>query len=97
VPPISAKNLNACAGTSPAPRIANERLKLNQAGQVVLQLKSPYRDATTHIVMSPLEFMQRLATLVPRPAAASDSLPWRARTPRDVARGDRSQSSAAGN
>ena len=49
------------------PAIANDRLKLNRAGDVVLQLKSPYRDGTTHIVMSPLEFMQRLATLVPRP------------------------------
>jgi putative transposase len=49
------------------PAIANERLKRNRAGQVVLQLKSPWRDGTTHIVMSPLEFMQRLAALVPRP------------------------------
>jgi len=49
------------------PAIANERLQRNRAGQVVLQLKSPWRDGTTHIVMSPLEFMQRLATLVPRP------------------------------
>jgi hypothetical protein len=49
------------------PAIANERLQHNPAGQVVLQLKSPYRDGTTHIVMSPLEFMQRLAALVPRP------------------------------
>ncbi len=48
------------------PAIANERLKRNSAGDVVLQLKSPYRDGTTHIVMSPLEFMQRLAALVPR-------------------------------
>ncbi|MGH8613534.1 MAG: hypothetical protein ACREYF_16335, partial [Gammaproteobacteria bacterium] len=30
-------------------------------------LKTPYREGTTHIVMSPLEFMQRLAALVPRP------------------------------
>jgi hypothetical protein len=35
--------------------------------QVVLQLKSAFKDGTTHIVMSPLEFMQRLAALVPRP------------------------------
>ena len=33
----------------------------------MLQLKSAYQDGTTHIVMSPLEFMQRLAALVPRP------------------------------
>ena len=49
------------------PAIANERLKRNGEGQVVLQLKSAWRDGTTHIVMSPLEFMQRLAALVPRP------------------------------
>ena len=49
------------------PAIANERLKLNSADDVVLQLKSPYRDGTTNIVMAPLEFMQRLAALVPRP------------------------------
>ena len=49
------------------PAIANERLKRNRAGQVVLQLKSAFKDGTTHIVMSPLEFMQRLAALVPRP------------------------------
>jgi Putative transposase len=33
----------------------------------VLKLKTPWRDGTTHQVMSPLEFMQRLAALVPRP------------------------------
>jgi hypothetical protein len=49
------------------PAIANERLERNPAGQVALQLKRPYRDCTTHIVMSPLEFMQRLAALLPRP------------------------------
>lgn len=49
------------------PAIANERLKRNAAGQVVLPLKIAYRDGTTPIVLSPLEFMQRLAALVPRP------------------------------
>jgi hypothetical protein len=34
---------------------------------VELELKTPWRDGTTHLVMSPLEFMQRLAALVPRP------------------------------
>ncbi len=40
---------------------------MNAAGQVQLELKSPWRDGTTHLVLSPLEFMQRLAALVPRP------------------------------
>ena len=51
--------------------MANERVQTNAAGQVVLKLKAPWRDgpaglSTTHLVMSPLEFMQRLAALVPR-------------------------------
>ncbi len=49
------------------PAIANERLSVSRAGQVVLKLKTPYRDGTSHLVMSPLEFMQRLGALVPRP------------------------------
>ena len=49
------------------PAIANERLKEDAAGNLVLQLKSPWRDGTTHLRMTPLEFMQRLAALVPRP------------------------------
>ncbi|HEY7560154.1 MAG TPA: transposase [Candidatus Binatia bacterium] len=36
------------------PAIANERLKRNRAGQVVLQLKSPYKDGTTHIEDPPV-------------------------------------------
>ena len=40
------------------PALANERVQCNAAGQVVLKLKTPLRDGTTHLVMSPLEFMQ---------------------------------------
>jgi hypothetical protein len=42
-------------------------VQLNAAGQVELKLKTPWRDGTTHLVRTPLEFMQRLAELVPRP------------------------------
>ena len=42
-------------------------MQCNAAGQVVLKLKTPWHDGTTHLVMSPLEFIQRLAALVPRP------------------------------
>ena len=34
---------------------------------MVLKLKTFWRDGTTHLVMSPLEFMQRLAAPEPRP------------------------------
>ena len=49
------------------PALSDERVQLNAAGQVELKLKTPWRDGTTHLLMSPLEFMQRLAALVPRP------------------------------
>jgi hypothetical protein len=48
------------------PAIALERLHLNQRGEVVYVLKKPYSDGTTHIVMSPLELLERLAAIVPR-------------------------------
>jgi len=51
--------------TRPAP--ANERVQCISAGQVVIRLKTPWREDTTHLVMSPPEFMQRLAALVRRP------------------------------
>ena len=76
-PPIRGRNSEARARDGPAWRaedatlcryiIRPERLARNRAGQVVLTLKTPYREGTTHIVMSPLEFIQRLAALVPRP------------------------------
>jgi len=40
------------------PALANERVQTNATGRVVLKLKTPWRDGTTHLVMSPLEFMQ---------------------------------------
>ena len=44
------KALKHLCRTITRPAIANERLKRNRAGQVVLQLKSAYQDGTTHIV-----------------------------------------------
>jgi hypothetical protein len=49
------------------PAIANERLSRSADGDVILQLKTPWRDGTSHLKLSPLEFLQRLAALVPRP------------------------------
>ena len=47
--------------------ISNERLSINRDGNAVLKLKTPWRNGTTHIALTPMEFMQRLAALVPRP------------------------------
>ena len=49
------------------PALANERVQINAARLVVLKLKTAWRDGTTCLVMSSLEFMQGLAAWVPRP------------------------------
>ena len=72
------KRLEQLCRTITRPALANERVQCNAAGQVVRKLKTAWRDGTTHIVMSPLTFMRRLAALVPRPRCALDPIPWRA-------------------
>jgi hypothetical protein len=51
------------------PPVSVERLDLTAQGQVRYRLKTPYRDGTTHIVLEPLDFIARLAALVPPPRA----------------------------
>ena len=36
-------------------------------GNVRYQLKTPYRDGTTHVIFEPLDFIAHLAALVPKP------------------------------
>jgi len=49
------------------PAISEQRLSLAGNGNVIVALKTPYDDGTSHVVLSPLEFMGRLAALVPKP------------------------------
>ena len=51
------------------PAVAEERLKLKGNGDVLLRLKKPYSDGTSHLVFSPMEFLEKLAALVPPPRA----------------------------
>lgn len=44
--------------------LSDERVQLTATGQVALKLKTPWREGATHLVMSPVEFMQRLAALM---------------------------------
>ena len=49
------------------PAVANERLSLDQQGDILLALKKPYADGTTHLKFSPEELIEKLAALVPLP------------------------------
>ena len=47
--------------------VAIPRLSLSSTGKVVYTLKTPYRDGTTQVAFDPVDFMARLAALVPKP------------------------------
>jgi hypothetical protein len=49
------------------PAVAGDRVRLTDDGQVQLQLRHPWADGTTHLVFEPVEFLARMAVLVPRP------------------------------
>jgi len=49
------------------PAVGQERLRVSPEGQVVLDLRRRWADGTTHLVLDPVEFLERLAALVPRP------------------------------
>jgi hypothetical protein len=49
------------------PAISEKRLSVTPNGNVRYQLKTPYRDGTTHVIFEPLDFIARLAALVPKP------------------------------
>ncbi|MFO0204812.1 MAG: transposase, partial [Betaproteobacteria bacterium] len=83
------KRLEQLCRTITRPALSDERVQLNAAGQVELKLKTPWRDGTTHLVLSPLEFRQRLAARATEgcssgtraaAAAAPHPVPWGAGT-----------------
>jgi hypothetical protein len=49
------------------PPIASERLSLDEHGRVVFRLRRHWKDGTRAVVFAPLDFLARLAALVPRP------------------------------
>jgi len=49
------------------PPFAQERLRLRSDGRVALELKTAWHDGTRELVFEPLEFLERLAAMTPRP------------------------------
>ena len=49
------------------PPVAHDRLQLTDDGQVRLELRRPWADGTTHLLFDPVELLERLAALTPRP------------------------------
>ena len=49
------------------PAVSAKRLSLTRNGQVRYELKTPWRNGTTHVMFEPLDFISRLVSLVPKP------------------------------
>jgi hypothetical protein len=52
---------------SAPPGVAQDRLRLLADGRVALTLKTAWMDGTHHLVFEPLELLEKLAALTPRP------------------------------
>jgi hypothetical protein len=49
------------------PALGQDRLQLTPDGKAVLELRRRWTDGTTHLVFEPVELLERLAALTPRP------------------------------
>src|SRR5438552_6019238 len=49
------------------PPVAQERLALTPDGLVLVTLKSEWHDGTSHLLFTPVELLEKLAALTPRP------------------------------
>jgi len=49
------------------PAVSTKRLSLTRNGRVRYELKTPWRNGTTHVIFEPLDFISRLVSLIPKP------------------------------
>ena len=49
------------------PPLSDERLTMTAQGKISVKLKTPWSDGTSHILMTPMDFMTRLVALIPPP------------------------------
>ena len=58
------------------PSLSEERLSVNAHGQVIYKLKKTYQNGTTHIVLSPLDFLSRLMRTYSPTKSSSYKISW---------------------
>ena len=69
VPAGDRQRLERLARYCARPPIAMERLEPLADGRLLYRFKRPWRDGTTHVILAPLEMLEKLAALVPAPKA----------------------------
>jgi Putative transposase len=67
VPPRDRARLERLCRYALRPPLAQDRLRLTSGGRVALDLRHAWSDGTTSVVFDPIELLERLAALTPRP------------------------------
>lgn len=49
------------------PAVSTQRMERLANGKISYELKTPYKNGTTHVIFEPLDFIARLSALVPKP------------------------------
>ena len=68
VPPNDRAHLERLCRYLFRPPLAQHRLQLRGDGRVLIELKSAWRDGTSHLLFEPIELLEKLAALIARPA-----------------------------
>ena len=89
VPPNNRARLEQLCRYLLRPPLAQDRLRLRGDGRVLVELKTVWRDGTSHFLFEPIEFLEKLAALVPRPAVNLLLYPRRPRPACALARAGR--------
>jgi hypothetical protein len=69
VPASDRQRLERLAQYCARPPISVERLEPLPDGRLLYRFKRPWSDGTTHVILEPLELMEKLAAIVPAPRA----------------------------
>ncbi|MEO0326107.1 MAG: transposase [Myxococcota bacterium] len=61
------RNEEICRSLLLRPPLAADRLSWAGDGDVLVRLKTPWSDGTSHVKLTPVELLGRLAVLIPKP------------------------------
>jgi len=87
--PFTREPLERLCRSVARPALASERLSELPDGRIAYELRRPWSDGTSRIVLQPLVFLAKLAALVPPPRAHQRDVPRRAGAGVVAAAGDR--------
>ena len=68
VPPNHRAHLEQLCRYLLRPPLAQDRVQRRADGRLLVTLKTAWRDGTSHLLFEPIEFMEKLAAIIPRPA-----------------------------